>query len=89
MIGSTLCSSLQLSLQSIVILLTELKLLVKMVDIAELCKSEFWNKKLERPVETCDADKSGTLTRSDFQLVVSRYEKLTPTTKKRLKLCLK
>ena len=45
-----------------------------MVDIGELKKSEFWNKKIRRAVETHDADKNGSITRSDFELVVERYK---------------
>ena len=55
-----------------------------MVDVAELCKREFWNKKFNRAVATHDADKSGSLIRSDFELVISRYEKLAPTTKEKV-----
>ena len=45
-----------------------------MVDIGELKKSEFWNKKIRRAVETHDADKNGSITRSDFEFVVERYK---------------
>ena len=55
-----------------------------MVDVAELCKREFWNKKFNRVVATRNADKSGFLTQSDFELVINRYEKLAPTTKKKV-----
>ena len=37
-----------------------------MVDIGELKKSEFWNKKIRRAVETHDADKN--------ELVIERYK---------------
>ena len=46
-----------------------------MVDIVELKKSEFWKKKFRRAVESRDADKNGSITRSDFELVVERYKK--------------
>ena len=46
-----------------------------MVDVVELKKSEFWKKKFRRAVETRDTDKNGSITRSDFDLVVERYKK--------------
>ena len=46
-----------------------------MVDVVELKKSEFWKKKFRRAVETRDADKNGSITRSDFDLVVEHYKK--------------
>ena len=47
-----------------------------MVDVVELKKSEFWRKKFLRAVESRDADKNGSITRSDFELVVERYKKI-------------
>ena len=46
-----------------------------MVDVAELKKSEFWKKKFRRAVESRDTDKNGSITRSDFELVVESYKK--------------
>ena len=52
----------------------------RMVDFVELRKSEFWRKKFRKAVETRDADKNGYISRSDFQLVLERYQKLSETT---------
>ena len=46
-----------------------------MADFVELRKSEFWKKKFRRAVESRDTDKNGSITRSDFELVVERYKK--------------
>ena len=46
-----------------------------MVDVVELKKSEFWKKKFRKAVETRDTDKIGSITRSNFELVVERYKK--------------
>ena len=46
-----------------------------MVDVAELKKSEFWKKKFRKAVESRDTDKNGSITRSDFELVVESYKK--------------
>ena len=46
-----------------------------MVDFVGLRKSEFWKKKFRRAFEARDADKNGSITRSDFELVVERYKK--------------
>ena len=40
------------------------------VDFANLDKSEFWKEKIDRAVQVRDANKSGTLSRADFMLIL-------------------
>ena len=51
-----------------------------MVDIAELRQNEFWRKKIRAATHSRDVDKSGTISRADFQLVIGRYKKLESST---------
>ena len=46
-----------------------------MVDIVELRKSDFWRKKIRKLVTYRDTDKSGFISRNDFELVVKKYKK--------------
>ena len=46
-----------------------------MVDVVELKKSEFWRKKFRRAVEVRDTDKNGSISRSDFEMLVEHYKK--------------
>lgn len=56
-----------------------------MVDIVTLKKSDFWKKKFRRAVITRDTDKSGYLTRGDFEVIVERYKKTANTSASKLK----
>ena len=47
------------------------------MDSAELQKSDFWKKKFRKAIISRDANKSGSLSRGDFELVLERYKKLT------------
>ena len=55
-----------------------------MVDIVELQKSEFWKKKIRRAVETGDVNKSNSITRSDFFLIVEHYKKHSGATAEKI-----
>ena len=46
-----------------------------MVDIVELKKSDFWKKKIRRAVVARDTNKSGSITRSDFEMLIEHYKK--------------
>ena len=50
-------------------------LILKKVDIVELKKSEFWKKRFRRAVEVRDIDKNGSISRSDFEMLVEHYKK--------------
>ena len=43
-------------------------------DYSDLRKSEFWRKKFARAVQVRDTDKSGDISRADFELIVTRYQ---------------
>ena len=45
-------------------------------DVSKLCESKFWNQKIDRFVRVQDTDKSGDISRADFELVDERYRKL-------------
>lgn len=45
-----------------------------MVDIVELQKSDFWKRKFRKAVMVRDTNKSGSLSRSDFEIIVQRYK---------------
>ena len=47
------------------------------MDSAELQKSDFWKKKFRKAVISRDANKSGCISRGDYELVLERYKKLT------------
>ena len=55
-----------------------------MVDIVELQKSEFWRKKIRRAVEARDVNKSNSITRSDFFLIVEYYKKHSGATAEKI-----
>ena len=54
------------------------------VDFANLDKSEFWKEKIDRAVQVRDANKSGTLSRADFMLILDRYKQQKNSTSQRL-----
>lgn len=43
-------------------------------DYSGLRKSEFWRKKFARAVQVRDTNKSGDISRADFELIVTRYQ---------------
>ena len=51
-----------------------------MADFAKLRKNDFWRKKFRRGIEVHDTDKSGDISRADFEIVVNRYGKLSTAT---------
>ena len=55
-----------------------------MVDVTELCKSGFWKKKFRRAVITRDADKTGFITRRDFELVLEHYKRIAGNSTKKI-----
>ena len=46
-----------------------------MANIAELRKNPFWKVKVRKAVSIRDADKSGTISKRDFEIIVERYKK--------------
>ena len=48
--------------------------------MVDLQKSEFWRKRFRKGVSMRDADKSGFITRSDFDLVLDWYKKCPTST---------
>ena len=57
---------------------------VDMAELSKLRKSEFWRKKFRRAVEVRDTDKSGYISRADFELILERYRKLDTSTPEHL-----
>ena len=55
-------------------------------DFSKLRESEFWNKKMDRFVQVHDTDKSGDISRADFDLILERYRKLGTSTPKHLEM---
>ena len=55
-------------------------------DFSKLRESEFWNKKVYRFVEVHDTNKSGDISRADFDLILERYRKLGTSTPKHLEM---
>ena len=47
-----------------------------MADLSKLRENDFWRRKFRRAVGVRDTDKSGDISRADFQLVIDRYGKL-------------
>ena len=47
-----------------------------MADLSKLRENDFWRRKFRRAVEVRDTDKSGDISRANFQLVIDRYGKL-------------
>ena len=45
-------------------------------DFAKLRQNEFWEKKMDRAVRVRDTNKSGDISRADFELVVEHYRNL-------------
>ena len=54
------------------------------VDFANLDKSEFWKEKIGRAEQVRDANKSGTLSRADFMLILDRYKQQKNSKSQRL-----
>ena len=52
-----------------------------MVDVVALRNSDFWKKKFARECLMRDTDKSGTITRSDFELITEKYKHTTEKAK--------
>ena len=61
-----------------------LRQLTMATDYSGLRKSEFWRKKFARAVQVRDTDKSGDISRADFELVVTRYQQLGSSTPQHL-----
>ena len=55
-----------------------------MATIAELSKSEFWKTKFRRAVVTRDANKNGSISRGDFEIVFDRYKKIVKSSQQKL-----
>ena len=55
-----------------------------MATIAELSKSEFWKTKFSRAVVTRDANKNGSISRGDFEIVFDRYKKIAKSSQQKL-----
>ena len=55
-------------------------------DFSKLRESEFWNKKLDRFVRVQDTDKSGYISRADFDLILERYKKLGTSSSKQFEM---
>ena len=45
-------------------------------DFSKLRKNEFWMKKMDRVLRVHDTNKSGDISRADFDLILERYKKL-------------
>ena len=48
----------------------------RMADFSKLRESDIWRRKARRGAEAHDSNKSGDITRADFELVVNRYQKI-------------
>ena len=55
-----------------------------MADLSKLQENDFWRRKIRRAVEVRDTNKSGDISRADFQLVIDRYGKLGTVSPQRL-----
>ena len=55
-----------------------------MAEFSKLRQSEFWRKKFRRAVEVRDTDKSGYISRADFELILERYRKVDTSTPEHL-----
>ena len=54
------------------------------IDFSKLRESKLWNLKMDRAVRVQDIDKSGDISRADFELMIERYSKqCTSTPEKR------
>ena len=62
------------------------KSIVKMVDIVELRKSDFWKKKIRKIVAYRDADKNGLISRKDFKIIVERFKNNAKSTPDKVEL---
>ena len=51
-----------------------------MADFAKLRKNDFWCKKFRRGIEAHDTNKSGDISRADFEVIVNGYRKLSTAT---------
>lgn len=51
-----------------------------MVDVAQYQKSDFWKKKIRAAIKYRDADRDGTISKGDFELIWERYKKLSSST---------
>ena len=47
-----------------------------MADFSKLQANDFWQKKFRRQIEVHDTNKSGDISRADFEVVVDRYRQL-------------
>ena len=56
----------------------------RMADLSTLRENDFWRRKFSRAVEVRDTDKSGDISRADFQLVIDRYGKLGTVSQQQL-----
>ncbi|CAI8021639.1 Sarcoplasmic calcium-binding protein [Geodia barretti] len=52
-----------------------------MVDVVALRNSDFWKKKFAKACLMNDTNKSGTITRSDFELMIEKYQHTTERAK--------
>ena len=52
----------------------------RMADFLKLRESDIWRRKAGRGAEAHDSNKSGDITRANFELVVNRYQKLDTAT---------
>ena len=50
-----------------------------MADIVEFQKNPFWKKKFDKAIALRDADKSGKISRRDFEIMVLRYKQFETT----------
>ena len=62
------------------------RLFAMATDFSKLRKSEFWMKKMDRFVRVQDTDKSGDISRADFDLILERYKKLGNSNPKHLEM---